>query len=85
VRLGVEVALKSASQVAAMLIPAVAMLSWLVRPLPLSFRPVDVAVLAGTTFVLVAALVRPRAGRVRGSALALAYAAAVAAFFVFGN
>jgi Ca2+:H+ antiporter len=85
VRLGVEVALKSASQVAAMLIPAVAMLSWLVRPLPLSFRPVDVAVLAGTTVVLVAALVRPRAGRVRGSALALAYAVAVAAFFVFGD
>ena len=42
-----EIALSSAAQVAVFLIPAVALLSWLLDPLALSFRPVEIAALAG--------------------------------------
>ena len=37
-----EIALASAAQVAVFLIPAVALLSWLIDPLALSFRPVEI-------------------------------------------
>ena len=51
-----EIALASAAQVAVFLIPAVALLSWLIDPLSLSFRPVEIAALASsvvfTTIVL---------------------------------
>lgn len=83
--LGVEVALKSASQVAAMLIPAVAMLSWLVKPLPLSFKPVAIGALAAMLMLAVALLATARAQRPRGVVLVAGYALAVAAFFVFGD
>ena len=43
-----EIALASAAQVAVFLIPAVALLSWLIDPLSLSFRPVEIAALAGS-------------------------------------
>jgi Ca2+:H+ antiporter len=81
--LGVEVALKSASQVAAGLIPLVALLSWLVDPLPLDFRVIEIAVLAGAALLLLAVVAPVRADRPRGIALAVGYAAAVALFFAF--
>ena len=47
IALAAEIALASAAQVAVFLIPAVALLSWLIDPLALSFRPVEIAALAG--------------------------------------
>jgi Ca2+:H+ antiporter len=83
VELGAEIALRSAAQVAAFLIPAVAMLSWILKPLPLAFRPVELGLLLAAPIAAALALADGRSGRVRGAALAAAYAVAVAAFFVF--
>ena len=47
IALASEIALSSAAQVAVFLIPAVALLSWLIEPLSLSFRPVEIGALAG--------------------------------------
>ena len=47
IKLAAEIALASSAQVAVFLIPAVALLSWLIEPLALSFRPVEIAALAG--------------------------------------
>ena len=44
-----EIALASAAQVAVFLIPAVALLSWLIDPLALSIPPVEIAALTGAT------------------------------------
>ena len=43
VKLAAEIALSSAAQVAVFLIPAVALLSWLIDPLALGFREVEIA------------------------------------------
>ena len=48
ITLAAEIALASAAQVAVFLIPAVALLSWLIDPLALSFRPVEIVALAGS-------------------------------------
>ena len=71
IKLAGEIALASSAQVAVFLIPAVALLSWLIDPLALSFRPVELAAVGGslvlTTVLLVGRSVesrpRGRAGR----------------------
>ena len=47
VKLATEIALSSSAQVAVFLIPAVAVLSWAIKPLALSFRQVEIAVMGG--------------------------------------
>jgi Ca2+:H+ antiporter len=84
VTLAVEVALRSSAQVAAGLIPALALLSWLLKPLPLAFRPVEIAVVGGGVALTALLLAAGRSDRVRGAVLVAAYAAAVVAFYVFG-
>src|SRR3990172_6019094 len=49
IALASDIALSSAAQVAVFLIPAVALLSWLIEPLALSFRPVEIAALGAST------------------------------------
>jgi Ca2+:H+ antiporter len=85
VELGVEIALRSGAQVAAFLIPAVAMLSWVLEPLPLAFRPVELAALIASPLLAGLVVLNGRSGRVRGAVLAGAYGGAVAAFFVFAG
>jgi Ca2+:H+ antiporter len=80
-----EIALASAAQVAVFLIPAVALLSWLIEPLALSFRPVEMAALAGATAFAGAILWRGQSSRTRGVLLLLGYAVVVVAFFVAGE
>ena len=46
IKLAAEIALSSAAQVAVFLIPAVTLLSWLIDPLALAFRAVEIGVLA---------------------------------------
>ena len=45
IKLAAEIALTSAAQVAVFLIPAVVLLSWLIEPLALGFRPVEIGAL----------------------------------------
>jgi Ca2+:H+ antiporter len=73
VELGVDVALQSAGQVAAILIPAIALLSWLVDPLPLAFHPVEIGALAACTLLPALLLARGRSSTWRGLALVAAY------------
>jgi Ca2+:H+ antiporter len=85
IRLAAEIALASAAQVAVFLIPAVALLSWLIDPLALSFRVVEMAVLAGSVVVTAALLFDGRSSRLKGGLLIATYVVAAVAFFVAGD
>jgi len=80
-----EIALSSAAQVAVFLIPAVALLSWLIDPLSLSFRPVEIAALAGSVAFTALVLFGGHSSRARGALLLAGYAVIVVAFFVAGD
>ena len=85
IKLAAEIALASSAQVAVFLVPAVTLLSLLIDPLALSFRPVEIAVLAAATLFTLALLVQGQSSRARGVALILAYVAAAVAFFAAGD
>jgi Ca2+:H+ antiporter len=85
IKLAAEIALASAAQVAVFLIPAVALVSWVIDPLALSFRPVEIAVLAGSLVFTAALLFGGRSTRLRGALLIAAYVTAAVAFFVAGD
>jgi Ca2+:H+ antiporter len=85
IKLAAEIALASSAQVAVFLIPAVALLSWLIDPLALSFRPVEIGVLAISTVVTAALLADGQSSRLKGVILILAYAGAAVAFFLAGD
>jgi len=85
IKLASEIALASSSQVAVFLIPAVALLSWALTPLALSFRPVEIAALGGAV-VFTAVLLRDgRSSRLRGALLIAAYVAVAILFFAVGD
>jgi Ca2+:H+ antiporter len=85
VKLAAEIALASAAQVAVFLIPAVALLSWLIDPLALGFREVEIAALAIGLAVAVGMLWGGRASKGRGVVLLVAYTAIAAAFYAVGD
>jgi Ca2+:H+ antiporter len=80
-----EIALASAAQVAVFLIPAVALLSWLIDPLSLSFRPVEIAALGGSVLFAAAVLFGGHSSRARGALLLAGYGVVVLAFFLAGD
>jgi Ca2+:H+ antiporter len=80
-----EIALSSAAQVAVFLIPAVALLSWLIEPLSLSFRPVEIAALAASVVFTTLVLFGGRSSRARGVLLLAGYGVVVIAFFLAGD
>jgi Ca2+:H+ antiporter len=80
-----EIALSSAAQVAVFLIPAVALLSWFIDPLALSFRPVEIAALAGSVLFTALVLFNGHSSRLRGAVLLGGYAVVVLAFFLAGD
>jgi Ca2+:H+ antiporter len=85
IKLAAEIALASSAQVAVFLVPAVTLLAWLIEPLALSFRPVELVVLGGATVVTAALLAQGRSSRLRGALLIAAYVLAAVAFFVAGD
>jgi Ca2+:H+ antiporter len=85
IKLAAEIALASSAQVAVFLIPAVALLSWLIDPLALSLREVEIGILAGATLVTAALLADGRSSRAKGVLLIFTYVAAAAAFFIAGD
>jgi Ca2+:H+ antiporter len=85
IALAAEIALASAAQVAVFLIPAVALLSWLIEPLALSFRPVEIAALGGATLYTAAILWQGKSSRARGGLLVAAYVLVATAFYVVGD
>ena len=80
-----EIALSSAAQVAVFLIPAVALLSWLLEPLALSFRPVEIGALGASIAFTALVLFNGRSSRLRGGALLAGYAVVVVAFLLAGD
>jgi Ca2+:H+ antiporter len=85
IKLAAEIALASSAQVAVFLVPAVALLSLLIDPLALSFRVVEIGVLAAAALFTFVLLVQGRSSRGRGVALILAYVAVAVAFFAAGD
>jgi Ca2+:H+ antiporter len=85
IALAAEIALASAAQVAVFLIPVVVLLSWLIEPLALSFRPVEIAALGGATAYTAAVLWGGRSSRLRGGLLVFGYGVVVAAFLAVGD
>ncbi|MGZ4385522.1 MAG: calcium/proton exchanger [Gaiellaceae bacterium] len=85
IRLAAEIALSSGAQVAVFLIPAVALASWLIKPLPLAFRPIEIGALAGSVAVAATLLYGGRSSRLRGLLLISAYVVAAIAFFFAGD
>jgi Ca2+:H+ antiporter len=86
IRLASEIAISSAAQVALLVLPLVTLISFLVRPpLPLAFRPVELATMAGAS-VAVGLMLRDRRGtRREGMLLLLCYGGCALAYYLSGN
>jgi Ca2+:H+ antiporter len=84
-KLAAEIALASSAQVAVFLIPAVALLAWVIDPLALSFRPVEIGAVGGSVVFVVLVLFGGRSSRLRGAILIAAYVAVATAFFLSGD
>ena len=85
-RLATEIAVSSSAQVALLVTPAVALLSWLVRPaLPLSFRPVELAAMGGAAALVALLLADGRGRRWEGFLLVAVYAGVAFGFYVAGD
>jgi Ca2+:H+ antiporter len=85
IKLAAEIALSSSAQVAVFLIPAVVLLSWLIEPLALGFRPVEIAALVLSLAVVMLTIWRGVSSTFRGLVLIAAYVGVAAMFFVAGN
>ncbi len=85
IRLAAEIALASSAQVAVFLIPAVALLAWLIDPLALSFRPVEIGALAASLGVTTALLFTGHSSRLRGALLVAMYVAVAVGFLLAGE
>ena len=85
VKLAAEIALSSGAQVAVFLIPAVALLSWAIEPLALSFRPVELGALAFATLAVAILVTGHRTWPRHGALLILFYACVAGAFFIAGE
>jgi Ca2+:H+ antiporter len=84
--LATEIAVSSSAQVALLVTPAVALLSWLIRPaLPLSFRPIELATMGGGTALVALVIADGRARRWKGWLLVAVYGAVAVAFYASGD
>jgi Ca2+:H+ antiporter len=85
IKLAAEIALASSAQVAVFLIPAVALLSWLIEPLALSFRQVEIFAMAGSVLFAALLLFNGHSTRWRGAVLIAAYVAVAVGFYAVGD
>jgi Ca2+:H+ antiporter len=85
VKLATEIALSSSAQVAVFLIPAVTILAWTIKPLALSFRQVEIAVMGGSALLAAFLLAGGKSSSWRGAVLVAGYVGAALAFYFAGN
>jgi Ca2+:H+ antiporter len=85
-RLASEIAVSSAAQVALLVTPAVALLSWIVKPaLPLSFRPVELGTMGASAIVVAFVVRNGRATRREGVLLIGFYTLVAVGYFIAGD
>jgi Ca2+:H+ antiporter len=86
VELASEIAISSSAQVALLVTPVVALLSFLVTPaLPLTFRPIELGAMGAAAVVVALAVVSGRSRRREGALLVALYVAAALAFGFAGD
>ena len=85
VKLAVEIPLASSAQIAGLLIPLVALISWSFDPLALSFRPVELVAMGVAASLPAVALRNGRTTRRGGAILLAAYSVLVVAFYLAGD
>lgn len=85
IQLAAEIALASSAQVAVFLIPAVALLAWLIEPLALSFRPVELAAVGGATALAALLLWSGQSSRLKGATLIAGYVGIALTFLLSGD
>jgi Ca2+:H+ antiporter len=86
VRLATEIAISSSAQVALLVTPAVALLSFAVTPaLPLAFRPVELVAMGAAALFVGFVIHDGEARRWEGVLLIAVYAGVVAGFWVVGD
>jgi Ca2+:H+ antiporter len=84
-QLAAEIALASSAQVAGLLIPAVALLSWAIEPLSLGFRSVEMVGIAGAALAAGLVLAPKRTSRAGGAVLLGAYMVLAVSFYLVGD
>jgi Ca2+:H+ antiporter len=84
-QLAAEIALASSAQVAGLLIPAVALLSWAIEPLSLGFRGVEMVGIGGAALAAGLVLAPKRTSRAGGAVLLGAYVALAVSFYLVGD
>jgi Ca2+:H+ antiporter len=84
-RLASEIALASSAQVAGFLIPVVALLSWAIDPLALSFRAVELVGMGGAALVASVVVAQRRSSNAGGALLLAAYVAVAVSFYLVGD
>ena len=86
IRLATEIAISSCAQVGLFVAPAVALLSWAVKPeLALSFRPIELATMAGAVVVVAYIVSDGKGKRWEGAVMIAAYAGAVVLYGFAGD
>jgi Ca2+:H+ antiporter len=85
VKLATEIPLASSAQIAGVVIPLVALISWAFTPLALSFRPVELAAMAVAAALPALVLRTGRTTRLSGAILLAAYSALAVAFYLAGD
>jgi Ca2+:H+ antiporter len=85
-RLATEIAISSSAQVAMLLVPAIALLSFLfANPLPLTFRPIELAAMGGAAGFVAFVLRDGRSQRWEGALLIGVYVGLALAFLAVGD
>jgi Ca2+:H+ antiporter len=85
-RLATEIAVSSSAQVAMLVTPAVALLSFAVSPaLPLAFRPIELAAMGGAALFVALVIRDGRVYRWEGFMLVAVYVAVAVAFWFAGD
>ena len=85
VMLATEIPLASSAQIAGLVIPLVALLSWGFTPLALSFRPIELAAMAIAAALPALVLRTGRTTRLSGAILLAAYSAIAVAAYLSGD
>jgi Ca2+:H+ antiporter len=86
IKLATEIAIASSAQVAVFVAPAIALLSWVVRPaLPLTFRPIEIATMAGAALFVAFVIADGKSRRWEGAMLIGVYVCVAAAYAVTGD